>query len=108
MLNVYPHCREADGVDHCNVNKPVVPAGDAGAVFLSKRRLFLADHCRRAEKIGKGKGVFQQTLYDTIVDHLGQGPMTAVVQMKWRVKSGDESGRSKTPSQPAPQRLAFR
>ena len=56
MLNVYPHCREADGVDHCNVNKPVVPASDAGAVFLSKRRLFLADHCRRrAEKMARVK-----------------------------------------------------
>ena len=54
MLDVYPNCREADDVDHCNVNKPVVPAGNTGAVFLSKRRLFLADHGRRTEKLGKG------------------------------------------------------
>ena len=47
MLDVYPHCREAYDVDHCNVNKPVVPTVNAGAVFLSKRRLFLADHGRR-------------------------------------------------------------
>jgi hypothetical protein len=36
------------------VNKPVVPTVNAGAVFLSKRRLFLADHSRRVEKLGKG------------------------------------------------------
>jgi hypothetical protein len=35
------------------VNKPVVPADDTGAVYLSKRRLFLADHGRRTEKLGK-------------------------------------------------------
>ena len=79
MLDVYPNCREADDVDHCNVNKPVVPAGNTGAVFLSKRRLFVTDHGRRTKNLARVLFVFQQTLYGTIVDHLGQGPITAAV-----------------------------
>ena len=63
MLDVYPHCREADDVDYCNVNKPVVPTGNAGAVFLSKRRLFLTDHGRRTEKLGKGIRLYSNKHY---------------------------------------------
>ena len=42
VLDVDPHCRNTNNVDHGNVNKTVVPTGDSGSVVLAKRFLLLA------------------------------------------------------------------